>query len=149
MVTKPEVCGWIDKCFLCVVLQKLTSALFKQCLHTSVQSTTLSSLLFTLGKSILKRVCNTHYSVLVQTSLSGFDVTAVPVVRREYDYNTTATKPCIPSASSAPAVWLHGLSLHNCGTSTRCCMTSNPEGNVCTTYYCVCCILSLIYSWLY
>ena len=30
----------------------------------------------------------------------------------------------------APAVWLHGLSLHNCGTSTRCCnhmLTSNPE----------------------
>ena len=31
-------------------------------------------------------------------------------------YSTTATKPCTQSASSTPAVWLHGLSLHICGT---------------------------------
>ena len=29
-----------------------------------------------------------------------------------YVYTTIATKPCSLSASSAPAVWLHGLSLH-------------------------------------
>ena len=45
------------------------------------------------------------------------------------------------SARSAPAVWLHSLSLHNRGTSTRCCNhipTSNPERDVClSTTHCV------------
>ena len=35
-------------------------------------------------KNTLKRVCNTH-SISIQTSLSGFDATAVAVVGREYD----------------------------------------------------------------
>ena len=55
-------------------------------------------------------------------------------------YSTTATKPCTLPASSAPVVWLHGLSLHICGTSTRCCnhaVTSNPERDVFTTSMCV------------
>ena len=48
----------------------------------------------------------------------------------------------------ASAVWLHGLSLYNYGTTIRCCNynitpTSNPES---LHYYAVC-ILYLIYSW--
>ena len=57
----------------------------------------------------------------------------VNMISKYLNYNTTATKPCTLSASSAPAVWLHG---HKCGTSTRCCnymLTSNPERDVCTT----------------
>ena len=57
------------------------------------------------------------------------------MIRKHLNYSTIATKPCTHSASSAPAVWLHGLSLHNCGTSTRCCnhmQTSNPEGECAT-----------------
>ena len=41
-------------------------------------------------KSIL-RECATH-TVEVQTS-HGFDVTAVAIIGREYDYYTSATKP--------------------------------------------------------
>ena len=37
------------------------------------------------------------------------------MISKYLNYNTTATKPCTLSACSAPAVWLHGLSLHNCG----------------------------------
>ena len=50
-------------------------------------------------------------------------------------YSTATTEPCTLSASSAPAVRLHGPSLHICGTSTRCCnhtVTSNPE-RICFT----------------
>ena len=83
--------------------------------------------------------------VVVKKSLSGFDITAVAVVgvnmiSRYLNYSTIATKLCPLSASSAPAVWLHGLSLHNCGTSTRCCnhmLTSNPERDVCSSTMCV------------
>ena len=64
-------------------------------------------------------------------------------------YSTTATKPCTQSASSAPAVRLHGLSLHICGTSTRCCshaVTSNPEEMFSLLLYYVCCTGFLMYS---
>ena len=39
-----------------------------------------------------------------------------------------------------PAVWLHGLTLHNCGTSTRCCnhkLMSDPERDGCSSAMCV------------
>ena len=57
-----------------------------------------------------------------------------------FKYSTAATKSYTLSASSAPGVWLHGLSLHICGTSTRCCnhmVMSNPERfttTVCVAY---------------
>ena len=57
------------------------------------------------------------------------------MISKYLNFNTTATKPCTLSASGAPAVWLHDLSLHNCGTSTRCCnhmLMSNPERDVST-----------------
>ena len=76
-------------------------------------------------KNILKGVCNT---------LSGFDVTAVAVVGCEYDQQVfktttlatvTATKACTLSDSTAPVMWLHGLSLTSVvlvqgGVSTTC-----------------------------
>ena len=79
------------------------------------------------------------------------------MISKYLKYSILATKPCSQSASSTPAVWPHDLSLHNHGTrlSTRCCnhmLTSNTERDVCSTttiddiLYCVCCILSLIYS---
>ena len=43
------------------------------------------------------------------------------MIKKNLKYSTIATTPCTLSDSTAPAVWLHGLSLHNCGTSTRCC----------------------------
>ena len=95
---------------------------------------------------VYQREYATHI-VVVKTSLSGFDVTAivwlqqgVNVISRYLNYGTIATKPCTQSARSAPAVWLHGLSLHNCGTSTRCCnhmLTSNPERDVSSSTMCV------------
>ena len=56
-------------------------------------------------------------------------------------YNTVQGQPAVivrfaiglVSATSAPAMWLHGTSLHICGTSTRCgshMVTSNPERDV-------------------
>ena len=59
-------------------------------------------------------------------------------------YSTTAKKPCthvhcLP-VYGALAVWLHGISLHICDNSTRCCnhmVTSNPERDVFTTTVCV------------
>ena len=60
----------------------------------------------------------------------------VNMVSSYLKYSTTATKPCTLSVSGAPVMWLHGLSLHICGTSTRCCndmVTSNPERDVFTT----------------
>ena len=39
---------WVDKCILCVVLHMLTSVLFNRCLHTPIQSRTLSPFLYTL-----------------------------------------------------------------------------------------------------
>ena len=62
------------------------------------------------------------------------------MISRYLNYSTIATKPCtLPrSASSSPAVWLHDLSLHNCGTSTRCCnhmLTSNQERDFCSTAF--------------
>ena len=56
---------------------------------------------------------------------------------------------CTLSASSAHAGLIHGLSLHNCGTSTMCCnhmVTSNPERDVCATTHCACCTLPLIHA---
>ena len=68
-------------------------------------------------KSASASVYATH-TVVVKTSL---DITAVALVGVNMIskyliklYNTTA---CTLSFSSAPTVWLHGLSLHNCGTS--------------------------------
>ena len=69
------------------------------------------------------------HTVIVKTSLSGFDVTAAVVMGHEYMVSTL-------SACSAPAVWLHVLLLHICSTNTRCSnhmMMSNPKRDVFTT----------------
>ena len=75
-------------------------------------------------------------------NISGFDITAMAVVgmimiSKYLNNSTVATKLCTLSASSAPAVWLHG---YNCDTSTRCCnhmVMSNP-GKGCLYYTTVC-----------
>ena len=48
---------WVDKCILCAALHKLTSVLFKECLHMAIWSITLSNFLLPISTLGLINVC--------------------------------------------------------------------------------------------